>query len=118
MSSGGACLSLAINNVAEYHNVIGLLTEVSSLVISYLIVYLDSQLVVFHLNHVYSICDPILLRLSLRTRKKSMYIYIAKVFQIKVKKYKRDKFGIQGPYIICIHLKSHLVAHFSHDRKL
>jgi hypothetical protein len=46
-----------------------ILTEASSIGISYLIVYLDSQLVVCQLNRVYSICDPFLLRLYLRIRR-------------------------------------------------
>jgi ribonuclease HI len=63
------CLGPATNNVVEYHVVIGLLTEASSIGISFFIVYLDSQLVVCQLNHVYSIRDPSLLRLYLRIRR-------------------------------------------------
>ena len=50
----------------EYHVVIGLLTQASSLGISRIIVNLDSQLVVYQLNHIYAIHNPILLRLHLQ----------------------------------------------------
>ncbi len=66
LSSGGIYLGPATNNVAEYHAVIGILTEALSLGITQLIVNLDSQLVVYQLNLIYSIRDPILLRLYLR----------------------------------------------------
>jgi ribonuclease HI len=66
VSSGGICLGPATNNVAEYHVVIGLLTEASSLGISQLIINLDSQLVVHQLNRIYTICNPVFLRLFLR----------------------------------------------------
>ena len=68
LSLGGMYLGPATNNVAEYRAVIGLLTEAISLGISQLIVNLDSQLVVYQLNRIYSIRDPILLRLYLRFR--------------------------------------------------
>ena len=68
LSSGGMYLGPATNNVAEYRAVIGLLTEAISLGITQLIVNLDSQLVVYQINRIYSICDPILLRLYLRVR--------------------------------------------------
>ena len=68
LSSGGVYLCPATNNVAEYRAVVGLLTEAISLGITQLIVNLDSQLVVYQLNRLYSICDPVLLRLYLRVR--------------------------------------------------
>jgi ribonuclease HI len=68
VSSGGIFLGLATNNMAEYHVVIGLLTQASSLGISRIIIYLDSQLVVRQLNRVYVIRSPILLRLHLQVR--------------------------------------------------
>jgi ribonuclease HI len=43
------------NNMVEYHAVIGLLTQASSLGISRIIVNLDSQLVVYQLNQIYAI---------------------------------------------------------------
>jgi ribonuclease HI len=66
VSSGGICLGPATNNMAEYHVVIGLLTQASSLGISRVIIYLDSQLVVFQLNRIYAIRSPILLHLHLQ----------------------------------------------------
>jgi ribonuclease HI len=54
--------------MAEYHVVIGLLTQASSLGISRIIIYLDSQLVVRQLNRIYAIRSRILLRLHLQVR--------------------------------------------------
>ena len=68
VSSGGICLGPATNNMAEYHAFIGLLTQASSLGISRIIVYLDSQLMVYQLNRIYAIRSPILLRLHLQVR--------------------------------------------------
>jgi ribonuclease HI len=69
VSSGGIFLGSTTNNMAEYHVVIGLLTEASSLGISHMIINLDSQLVVCQLNRIYAIHNPILLRLHLRVRR-------------------------------------------------
>jgi ribonuclease HI len=68
VSSGGIFLGPTTNNMVEYHTVIGLLTQDSSLGISRIIIYLDSQLVVYQLNHIYAIRSPILLRLHLQVR--------------------------------------------------
>ena len=77
VSSGGICLGPTTNNMAEYHAVIGLLTQASSLGISRIIVYLDSQLVVYQLNRIYAIRNPILLRLHLQVRRlERMFDYI------------------------------------------
>jgi ribonuclease HI len=77
VSSRGICLGPATNNMAEYHAVIGLLTQASSLSISRIIVYLDSQLVVYQLNRIYAIRNPILLRLHLQVRRlERMFDYI------------------------------------------
>jgi ribonuclease HI len=77
VSSGGICLGPATNNMEEYHTVIGLLTQASSLGISRIIIYLDSQLVVYQLNRIYAICSPILLRLHLQVlRLERMFDYI------------------------------------------
>jgi hypothetical protein len=46
-----------------------LLTQASSLGISRIIVNLDSQLVVYQLNHIYAIRNPILLHLHLQVRR-------------------------------------------------
>ena len=66
VSLGGICLEPATNNMVEYHAIIGLLTQASSLGISRIIVNLDSQLVVNQLNCIYAIHNPILLRLHLQ----------------------------------------------------
>ena len=66
VSSGGIFLGPTTNNMVEYHVVIRLLTQASSLGISHIVVYLDSQLVVYQLNHIYAIRSPILLRLHLQ----------------------------------------------------
>ena len=66
ISSGEFCIDLTTNNIAEYQAVIGLLTELASRNINDLVVCMDSQLVVCHLNHVYSIINPILLCLFWR----------------------------------------------------
>ena len=68
VSSGVVCLGPATNNIAEYEAVIGLLTEASSQYVHDLVVLMDSQLVVFHLNHVYTIRNPVLLHLFRRVR--------------------------------------------------
>ena len=63
ISSGAVCIGPATNNIAEYQAVIGLLTEAASRNIYDLVVFMDSQLVVCHINHVYTIIKPILLYL-------------------------------------------------------
>ena len=42
VSSGGTCLGLTMNNLAEYHAVIGLLIESLTSNVSQIMVYLDS----------------------------------------------------------------------------
>ena len=49
VSSGGVCLGPSTNNLAEYHDVIGLLTE-ALYNLREIRVYLDSELVVQQLN--------------------------------------------------------------------
>ena len=68
VSPGVVCIGLATNNIAEYQAVIGLLTEAPSRDIHDLVVFMDSQLVVCHLNHIYAIIKPILLYLFQRVR--------------------------------------------------
>ena len=63
VSSGAVCLGPSTNNITEYEAVIDLLTEVVSQDFRDLIVLMDSQLVAHHLNHVYTIRNPVLLRL-------------------------------------------------------
>ena len=68
VSLGAICLGPATNNIAEYEAVIGLLTEAASQDVHDLVVLMDSQLMVFHLNHVYTIRNLVLLRLFRRVR--------------------------------------------------
>ena len=68
VSSGAVCIGPATNNIAEYEAVIGLLTEVASHDAHDLVVLMDSQLMVFHLNHVYTFRNPVLLHLFRRVR--------------------------------------------------
>ena len=53
VSSRGACLGLATNNVAEYRDVIEILWDSLSHAITQLEFRLDSQLVVSYLNRAY-----------------------------------------------------------------
>ena len=55
VSSGGVCLGPSTNNLAEYHAVIGLLTEDLASDVSEIRSYLDSELVVQQLNRVYNV---------------------------------------------------------------
>jgi ribonuclease HI len=68
ISLRGICLGRATNNIAEYSTVIELLVDAISLGIRYLVVRLDSQLIVLQLSNVYSIRSPTLLRIYLRIR--------------------------------------------------
>ena len=61
VSSGAVCIGPATNNINKYEVVIGLLTEAASRDIRDLVVFMDSQLVVCHLNQVYTIRNPIVL---------------------------------------------------------
>ena len=65
ISLHGVCLGHATNNIVEYSPVIKLLTNIGSLRICHLIVWLDSHLVVLQLSNVYSIQSPTLLRVYL-----------------------------------------------------
>ena len=62
----GVSLGQTTNNIAEYSAVIELLSESISFGIWSLIVRLDSELVVLHLNRVYAIRNLVLLWLFLR----------------------------------------------------
>ena len=68
VSSRGIYLGPSTNTVAEYSFIIKLMTEASTLGIRHLIVCLDSELVVSHLNSTYSIFHPILFRKYLRVQ--------------------------------------------------
>ena len=63
VSTGAVCIGPATNNIAKYQALIGLLTEAASQDIHDLVVFMDSQLVVCHLKHAYTIINPMLLRL-------------------------------------------------------
>ena len=64
VSSGVVCIGPATNNITEYEAVVSLLTKAASQDVHDLVVLMESQLVVFHLNHVYTIRNPVLLHLS------------------------------------------------------
>ena len=66
ITSRAVCIGTATNNIVEYQEVIGLLTEAASLDIHDLVVFMDSQLVVCHLNHDYTIRNHVLLHLFWR----------------------------------------------------
>ena len=66
INSGEVCMFLTTNNIIEYQEVIGLMSEAASRDIHDFVVFMDSQLVVFHLNHVYTIRNLILLHLFQR----------------------------------------------------
>ena len=66
VSSGAVCIGPATNNIVEYQEVIGLLTKAAYRDIHELVVFMDSQLVVCHLNHAYTIRNPTLLCLFRR----------------------------------------------------
>ena len=68
VSLGVVCIGPATNKIIEYEAVIGILTEATSQDVHDLVVLMDLQLVVFHLNHVYTIRDLVLLRLFQRVR--------------------------------------------------
>ena len=68
VSLGVVCIGPATNNIAEYQEVICLLTEAGSRDIHDLVVFMESQLVVCHLNRVYTIRNTMLLRLFQRVR--------------------------------------------------
>ena len=63
VNSGAICIGPATNNIVEYEVVISILTEDASQDVRNLVVLMDSQLVVFHLNHIYTIRNSVLLHL-------------------------------------------------------
>ena len=68
VSSGAVCIGPATNNIPEYEAVIDLLTKAASQDVRDLVVLMDPQLMVCHLNHVYTIRNPVLLRVFRRVR--------------------------------------------------
>ena len=63
VSMHGVCLGQTTNNIAEYSAVIKLLSNAISFGIQILIIRIDSELIVLHLNRVYAIRNLMLLRL-------------------------------------------------------
>ena len=68
VSSGAVCIGPTTNNIVEYRALISLLTEVASQDVCDLVVLMDSQPMVFHLNYVYTIRNPVLVHLFRRVR--------------------------------------------------
>ena len=68
MSSGSTCLGPSPNNIAEYSAIIELLLDVISHGIQGLVVHLDSQLGVLHLDGQYWAHDPSILRKYLQVK--------------------------------------------------
>ena len=66
VNSGAVCIGPATNNITEYQAIIGLLTEATSQDVCNMVVLMNSQLVVCHLNHVYTIRNIVLLLLFRR----------------------------------------------------
>ena len=66
VSLGAVCIGPATNNITEYQAIIGILTKATSQDVCNLVVLMDSQLVVCHLNHVYTIRNLVLLHLFQR----------------------------------------------------
>ena len=66
VNSGVVFIGPTTNNIVEYEAVIGILTEASSQYVHDLVVLMESQLVVCHLNHVYTIRNLVLLHLFWR----------------------------------------------------
>jgi len=65
VSIHGICLGRTTNNIAEYSATIELLSDAISFGICRLIIRLDSQLIVLHLNGVYSVRSAAMLRMFL-----------------------------------------------------
>ena len=68
VSSRAVCIGPATNDISKYEAVIGLLAEATSQDVCNLVVLMDSQLVVRHLNHVYTIRNSVLLYCFWRVR--------------------------------------------------
>ena len=66
VSLGAVCIGPDTNNIAEYEVVISLLTEAASQDVCDLVFFMDSQLMVYHLNHIYTIRNLVLLCLFRR----------------------------------------------------
>lgn len=78
MSLQGIFIGCSTNNMVEYSVVIKLFHVSISHVIHHLVVRLDSQLMVLHLNNVYSVRSPAMLPMFLRVHLlKRHFDYIA-----------------------------------------
>jgi ribonuclease HI len=73
LHSSGICLGSMTNNQAEYTVIIDLLANAQHHYFCHLSVFLDSQLVILHLNNVYRVCDPCLFRKYLQVRLLSLH---------------------------------------------
>lgn len=60
------CLRRTTNNIVEYSAVIGLLSNAIVFGIRYLVVRLDSQLIVLQLSNVYFVKSPSIVRMLLK----------------------------------------------------
>ena len=63
VSLGAVCIGPATNNITEYEAVISLLIEAASQDVRDIVFFMDPQLMVHHLNHVYTIRNLVLLHL-------------------------------------------------------
>ena len=68
VSMHGVSLCQTTKNIAEYRIIIELLFDAISFGIRRLIIRLDLELILLHLNKVYTIKNPVLLRLFLKVR--------------------------------------------------
>ena len=68
VSFQGICIGRSTNNITKYSVLIELLSDSISLGIRRIIVRLDSQLVVLHINNIYTIRNPTILCMFLRVR--------------------------------------------------
>jgi ribonuclease HI len=68
LHSSGICLGSATNNQADYIVIIGLLIDAQHHRIHHFSIFLNSQLVVLHLNNVYRVIDPCLFHKYLQVR--------------------------------------------------
>ena len=67
-SLGMVFLGFSTNNIVEYEVVISIMIEAASQDVHDLVFLMDSHLMVCHLNHVYTIRNPVLLHLFQRVR--------------------------------------------------
>ena len=68
MSFRGVCIGQSTNNIAEYSALIELLSDAITHGIRWLVVRLDSQLVVLQLKGTYSVRNPAIYRKFLRVK--------------------------------------------------